>query len=70
MFIAEESEKVFKAPKKRNVFQQPGVTLLRSSKLAGCSGSINISSLRDLGSSTSKRELYLLSELWRQFASW
>jgi hypothetical protein len=65
MFIAEKSEKTFKLRRSAIFSGSQEISLLRSSKSVACSGSINISSLRDLGSSTSKRELHLLRELWR-----
>ena len=60
MSIAEETEKTFKLRRSAMFFGSQEISLLRSSKLAGAPVSINISSLRDLRTSTSKRESHFL----------
>lgn len=58
MFIAEESEKTIKLRRSAMFSGSQKFSLLRSFKLVGCSGSINISFLRDLRTSTSKQEIH------------
>jgi len=56
MFIAGESKKALKLRRSAMFSGSQNISLLRSFKFVGCFGSINISSLRDSRTRTSKRE--------------